>query len=436
MKRDLADTKDALEEDTTFLANLDKHCGEKGDEWDERKKTRAEEIQAIAETITVLNDDDALDLFKKTLPSPGDASFVQSAKAEVLATRALRIIKALPLADVRGPRPELDFLALSIQKGKASPKFDKVLKQIDAMVAHLAVEQTDDDQKKQYCHEQFDTAEDQLKALTRKVAGLAAILEEAREVLKTTIAELKSLETGIATLDKEVKEAVQQRKEEHADFTDLIASDAAAKKLMEFAKNRLNKFYNPSLYKPPQEQELSAQQRISVNMGAEAAPTVAPSGIAGTGITVLQKKDAPPPPPETYGAYHKKGEESTGVIAMIDLLIKDLNKEMTEAKSAEEHAQATYEEMITNSKEKRRQDAKSLELKLSAKAAVEGEIAEHSDAKASKDRELKDTLKYISTLHGECDWILQYFDMRKEARVNEADQLKQAKAVLSGADFS
>merc|ERR1712107_197488 len=38
--------------------------------------------------------------------------------------------------------------------------------------------------------------------------------------------------------------------------------------------------------------------------------------------------------------------------------------------------------------------------------------------------------------HSECDWLLQNYDLRKDARANEADQLKEAKAILSGADFS
>merc|ERR1740130_1800567 len=45
-------------------------------------------------------------------------------------------------------------------------------------------------------------------------------------------------------------------------------------------------------------------------------------------------------------------------------------------------------------------------------------------------------MQYISALHGECDWLLQYFDARKEARAGEIDSLGKAKAVLSGADFS
>merc|ERR1712203_504261 len=44
--------------------------------------------------------------------------------------------------------------------------------------------------------------------------------------------------------------------------------------------------------------------------------------------------------------------------------------------------------------------------------------------------------KYIAPLHAECDWLLKYFDVRKEARASEMDALGKAKAVLSGADFS
>merc|ERR1719498_2361793 len=76
MANDLEDTKEGLEEDKAFLADLDKNCASKEAEWAEYKKIMAEEQLALADTIKVLNDDDALDLFKKTLPS-GASSFMQ-----------------------------------------------------------------------------------------------------------------------------------------------------------------------------------------------------------------------------------------------------------------------------------------------------------------------------------------------------------------------
>merc|ERR1719183_3384618 len=70
MKEDLEDTTETLAEDKQFLAELEKGCATKQGEWDARCKTRTEELLALADTIKILNDDDALELFKKTLPSP------------------------------------------------------------------------------------------------------------------------------------------------------------------------------------------------------------------------------------------------------------------------------------------------------------------------------------------------------------------------------
>merc|ERR1719350_1499993 len=164
------------------------------------------------------------------------------------------------------------------------------------------------------------------------------------------------------------------------EFKDLMASDSAAKELLGFAKNRLNRFYNPKLYKPPAKKELSAEDRIVVNMGGEAPPTVAPGGIAGTGIKVFAEikahthRAAPAPPPGTWSAYKKAGQENNGVMAMIDLLIKDLDKEMTEAETAEKDAQADYEMMMADAAAKRKADTKSLTEKGSAKANSEASL--------------------------------------------------------------
>merc|ERR1719428_2810302 len=70
LKEDLDDTTKSLMEDTAFLKDLETSCKTKEDEWATRQKIRAEELLAIAETIKLLNDDDALELFKKTLPTP------------------------------------------------------------------------------------------------------------------------------------------------------------------------------------------------------------------------------------------------------------------------------------------------------------------------------------------------------------------------------
>ena len=166
------------------------------------------------------------------------------------------------------------------------------------------------------------------------------------------------------------------------------------------------------------------------------APTAAPGGIAGTGIGLAQVSEAPPPPPEADLTYKKKGEEGTGVIAMIDLLIADLDKEITESTVDEKNAQANYEKYMKDSADKRAQDSKAIADKEGSKAALEEELLANQEALKAAKYELMDTEKYIMEVHAECDWLLEHFDLRKEARAGEVEALKKAKDVLSGADYS
>jgi chromosome segregation ATPase len=112
MKEDLDDTSKALLEDRKFLGDLSKNCALKTKEHEENMKLRSQELLALADTIKILNDDDALELFKKTLPS---ASFMQVVDQR---QQALATIRAAQHG-ARGSHPELNFLALALQ-GKKS----------------------------------------------------------------------------------------------------------------------------------------------------------------------------------------------------------------------------------------------------------------------------------------------------------------------------
>merc|ERR1719390_144369 len=207
-------------------------------------------------------------------------------------------------------------------------------------------------------------------------------------MIATTADEIKALEQGIVELDKSVVEATATRKEEHDDFVQELAADNAAKELIGIAKNRMNKFYNPKLYKAPPKRELTEAERITVNNGGTLAPTAAPGGIAGTGVTVLAEVDgAPPPPPETFGAYKKQDEASGGVMAMMDELEAELDKEIQEGKIDEKNAQEEYEEFMADSAEKRADDTKSMEDKIAAEAGAEVDLQKMTEEKKEKTME-------------------------------------------------
>jgi len=425
MMNDLDDTREDLAESKKFLADLDVNCENKKKEWAMYQKMQGEELLALADTIKVLNDDDALELFKKTLPG-SSASFMQvTVSSKAMQQKALAI-----LAQVNSPR--VDLLEVALRGGKQG--FGKIIKMIDNLTAELKKAQKDDDDKKDYCEAELDKAEDKKKGLAQDISDIETAIDDETETISTLKTEIEALDDGIRALDKEVAEATENRQSEHEEFKATYAANTAAVDLLKFAKNRLNKFYNPSQYKPPPKRELTEDEQITLNMGGTLAPTEAPGGIAGTGIGLMQA--APPPPPEADLAYKTKGEESAGVIVMIDTLVNDVETEMQEAKLEEKDAQGDYEKFMSDAKAKRAEDSKSMTDKEAALADTSDSLVSNKEALKNKKFEAMETEKFIGGLHADCDWLLKYYEMRKEARTNEIDAMAKAKDVLNGADYS
>merc|ERR550514_376618 len=109
----------------------------------------------------------------------------------------------------------------------------------------------------------------------------------------------------------------------------------------------------------------------------------------------LQGGAAPPPPPEAVPAYKKKGEESTGVIAMIDLLVADLDKEIQEIETSEKENQEEYDQFMEDSAEKRRTDSQSIEDKEGAKADSEAALQKATEEHKATLMEAMATAQYI-----------------------------------------
>jgi chromosome segregation ATPase len=442
---DLEDTEADVAETQKFLADLGKQCAAKKAAWGERQTMRAQEMDAISQAVKILNDDDALDLFKKTAPSFAQQGmdFLQKSSKSSVALRAKAIMVSLAQTS-RSHQTQMSLITSAL-KSKAVD-FSKITEMIDGMVDVLTKEQGDDDQQKTFCDDEFEKSADEKKDTEEKLASLAASIEEMTATVSTLSNEIDTLQVEIKALDKAVAEATEQRKSEHAAFVQAQAENQAATQLVEAAKNKLNKFYRPNLYKAPQRRELTEEERIAVSAGApdprdaeEAA--VAGQGIAGTGITVFaqirQASNAvPPPPPETFGAYQKKDGKSNGVMALMDNMVNDLKSEHKESEHEEEVAQKDYEDLMAASQQSRSQNAKSITEKESAKSEWAEKIENAKTDHASTTDALAKLAEYIAGLHASCDFLVENYGARKEARTNEIEGLKNAKAVLSGANFA
>merc|ERR550514_957916 len=192
--------------------------------------------------------------------------------AKTVKGRALQVLQKFQATGQRDFR--LQLIETALHSGKIS--FEKVIKMIDDMVALLAEEQTTDDEKKAYCEAEIDKTEDEEKELNLKIEDLEKAISDNKEAVAKLADDIEALVEGIKALDKAVAEATEQRKEDHEDFVEELAANNAAKDILAIAKNRLNKFYNPKLFKPPAKRELSAEDRIAVSLGGTAPPTLAP----------------------------------------------------------------------------------------------------------------------------------------------------------------
>jgi len=385
---------------------------------------------ALAETIKVLNDDDALELFKKTLPAGASLLQLQvtSSGQRQAAINALK----------RSVDPRVELLAVALKGGKQG--FDKIVKLIDDLVVTLKKEQADDDNKKTYCGAEIDKTEDSIKIIKNGKSDLDTAIEAGEEAIANLKAEISSLTAGIASLDKEVSDYTAQRKAEHEDFVSTLSANSAAVDLLKFAKNRLQKFYNPKLHKPAPARVLSEEDQITANFGGALAPTAPPGGIAGTGISFVQLRNsgdaAPPPAPEADLAYKTKAADSNGVLTMLDTIINDVEKENQIMDQTEKDSQKDYEKFMSDAQAKRAADSSSLNNRKGALANTKAQLLSDQDALKASNINQMNTEKGLAALHAECDWLLKYFEVRKEARTGEIESLAKAKDVLNGATFS
>merc|ERR1719487_1033243 len=131
---------------------------------------------------------------------------------------------------------------------------------IDDMVTLLGKQQAEDGKQKEWCEDEFSKAADEKAASTAKKAQLEATLSELTDEITEITETVATLTEEIAQLDKSVADATEQRKEEHADYVEVLQLNEVALSLIAKAKNRLQKFYDPTLYKAAPVKELTMEE--------------------------------------------------------------------------------------------------------------------------------------------------------------------------------
>merc|ERR1719247_1432125 len=280
------------------------------------------------------------------------------------------------------------------------------------------------------------------KAVAESLESSEAAIEEMTDESSSLADEMKRLAKEVKEMDKAVAEATEQRKEEHGEFITFQTENGAAVQLIEKAKNKLFKFYRPNQYKEAPKQELTDEEKILAASGrSDLIATVAPELMQTQLYTQLRETTsddaaaAPPPPPATWDAYQKKDGKSNGVIALMDMLMKELQDGITEAENEEKTAQKDYERLMTESTASRASMSESTTSKEVAKADLDTKIEATKEKKTSEETQLGSLKQTMAQLHADCDFLIENYDLRKTAREAEVEGLHNAKSVLSGANF-
>merc|ERR1719420_1952964 len=389
-KQDLEDTRNSLAADQKFLLNLKETCQNTDQEFEERTKTRAEEIKAVSEALAILSSDDAHDTFTSTF------NFVQVSKAtEMKRDSAERILYSVAR---KAGNPRLATLATRVRLDN----FKKVTEEIDGMIADLKKEKDDDIKMKDFCIEALHKNEVATEMKKRDIEQLQSKVEE----LKAHIDELTK---AIATLNSEVEEARIQLKRagedrelENKDFQQVVADQRETQRLLIQALNVLKGFYDKSFVQA--KNKAGAQQ---------------PAG---------------PPPPPGFKKY-EKSSGSGGVMGMLEQIISETKTMEADAVKAETDAQKAYEAFVKDTNASVEDKVRAITNKSEEKATAEQDKVSTEEELTSALNELQELMNENADLHKSCDFTLDNFDARQAALDQEMDGLREAKSVMKGSNF-
>lgn len=399
--KEFEDTQAQLELDRTFLANLRKKCSESSEEYDSRVKSRLEELAAVEDTIKILNSDEAFESFDKSV----NTALLQTSrvKVEVERKRRERAMSLLLEGAHRTGDPQLALIAASAQLDT----FEKVKAEIDKLVAELGQQQKDEVVHRDWCIDELNENERSTAAADDKKEHLDTKKADLEKTVEQLSSDMEAAKAAIAEMQVQMKRASENREAGSADSQQTVTDQRLTQMILAKALDRMKQVYGFL-----QQQEDPAQP---------GAPHIQLSG----------NHTDPGNGPAAFKAYEKHAGGSR-VVSLIEGVIADSRKTEDETIAAEEDAQAAYESFMKDSNKSIKRYMESLANMSEAKAKTKASLS-------MTETDIKQTIEQLEglsgmggDLHKSCDFLLQNFDARQEARKAEIDALREAKAVLSG----
>jgi hypothetical protein len=394
-KEDIEATTNTLTADEQFLMETTKSCQTEDDLYAKRTKVRNEEVKALSETLDILTGDEARSLFDKTINflQVGSVSNSRAAMQERAKSRA---VQRILMVSKKHKSWQLATIAVHIKLDA----FTKVKAACDKMLAELKSQQKAEYAKWETCKKDIDTTEDKIWNGKVEKRDLGAQHKDLVNTLAVLTKDIDDLQNEVSENQVSLKQAGEQRKADNQLFQTTVNDQRAMIAILNMALKRLKSFYGFA----------------QVSAHSHAAPPPKPSG------------------PEAVG-YEKSGS-SGGVMQLLGMIIADAERTDAEMNADEQKSQQDYADMVATSTASIQADRQAIAEKEEQKAKASGEKSETEESQLANGASLDKLAELLTGIHGQCDFVLKYFDIRQTSRAEEMDAIEEAKAILSGADFS
>jgi len=280
---------------------------------------------------------------------------------------------------------------------------------INNMIGHLRKEEAHDIAHRDRCQnaqQKNNNVMEDAKASQEQAKSRISRLTDERGDLKSR---LESLEGEIEETQKNIKDRLDLRNKEQADFENTLKSDKEAIDVLNQAIVALTAFYK----KHGIPMTLVQQKPPEYSIDPDKAPELAWEG----------KGDA----------YTGHKEENHGIVQILSMLVGDYTHEMKTGRADNTKEQELYEgelQAMTNMLHSQKESYVGAAQEL---AEMEEMLHEAKGAFDQKGSELSDQAKLKKELSADCSWIKKTFRERREKRKAELDGLAEAKNVLAAA---
>merc|ERR1719199_2188097 len=384
-----------LADDETHLKDLQQECMTAAEEDTESKKSRAEELEALATAKKILEE-------KTGAASDRAYSFIQigtvskagtSTKAKQVKQEILDLLQGL--AEKNGDK-QMSLLAQRVQTAAmlGEDPFAKIKGLISEMIEKLEAEAAKEAAHKAFCDKEMSETKAKKEDKETELDDLSTKIDKATSKIAKLKEEVATLETELGEIAAAQKKADELRMEQKEAWTAAKADYEQSLEGVGMALQVLRDYY---------------AEKDAFIQGGDSA--------------FLQGR--------MNAAKHSKATgASTGIIGMLEVVESDFSKLLAEGNAAEAMAQEEYEKLTQDNEIATTEKETAVKYKVKDSKETESMLAGLKEDKEIATKEYDAIMEYWEKLQPMCIAKPEPYAERKRRREAEIAGLKQALTIL------